>query len=504
MSPLTDAHQTPTSPRMRFVLIGLLLTTVMASLDQNIIGPALPRIVAELGGPQHISWVVTAFMLTSTVTMPPYGRFSDHYGRRPFFFAAIAIFLVGSMLCGIAQNFMELIIFRGIQGLGAGGLASLARTAIADIVPPSKRVGRQGLFAAVYTLANVVGPLIGGFLTDTLSWRWIFYINLPVGLAALVCLANLPSNRSAIRHMVDYPGAFLLTTVATCLLLILSWGGVTYSWRSLPILGLSSILVLACILLIWQENRVAEPILPPRLFANRVFSVATVISTISAISLFTSVIFFPVYFQLGLGMTATESGLMTMPLMVGVIVSSVVGGRLAAGTGRYKAYLLFGLVTAGGAFSELGWAAARGGSHLSIGIALVLLGAGFGLVMPILAATVQNSVDQGDLGVATASALFFRSLGGTVGIAIAGMVMTNRLEHSLAALGISSTIKPGAALSEMHRFVNLSQASRNTLAGIYQHTMSLTFLAGAIIAVLSCALMAFLPERSLGLGRRTR
>jgi EmrB/QacA subfamily drug resistance transporter len=474
MPPPHDAHCAPSSLRMRFILIGLLLTTVMASLDQNIIGPALPRIVAELRGPQHISLVITTFMLASTVTMPLYGRFSDQYGRRPLFFAAIAIFVLGSMLCGIAQNFAQLIVFRGIQGLGAGGLASLARTAIADIAPPSKRVRQQGLFAAVYTLANVVGPLTGGFLTDTLSWRWIFYINLPVGAAALACLANLPTKRSTIRHKIDYAGAFLLTTFAICLLLLLRWGGVTYSWHSLLILGLAGTLVAASILFIWYEKRVADPILPPRLFANRVFSVATAISTISAISLFTSIIFFPIYFQLGLGMTATKSGLMTMPLMVGVIAASVIGGRLAAATGRYKAYLLVGLVTASGAFLELGWAATSGGRHLSVEIALILLGAGFGLAMPILAAAIQNSVDQSDLGAATASAMFFRSLGGTVGIAVAGVVMTDRLEHRLAALGISSTNKAGAALSDVDHFVNMSQASRNALAGIYQHTMSLT------------------------------
>ncbi len=321
------------------VFAGLMLALTLASLDQNIVNTALPRIVSDLGGLAHLSWVVTAFMVTSTISTPLYGKLSDMYGRKPLFFTAITIFLVGSVLCGLAETMFQLILFRALQGLGAGGLITLAQTTVADLIVPRERGKYQGLFGAVFAACSVAGPLLGGVITDALSWRWIFYVNLPVGAAALFLIAiGLRHHGNVIQHRIDYPGAAFLTGGTVSLLLLLSWGGSVYPWLSPAILALAAGASLFYGLLIRQERHANEPILPPHLFGNRVFVVAVSVIGLNAMALFGSLVFLPLFFQVVLGASPTRAGLMLAPMMGGVIVASITGGRLVSAFGRYKIF----------------------------------------------------------------------------------------------------------------------------------------------------------------------
>jgi len=472
--------QAPVSKREIYtVFAGLMLALTLASLDQNIVSTALPRIVSDLGGLAHLSWVVTAFMVTSTISTPLYGKLSDMYGRKTLFFTAIIIFLIGSIVCGMAQTMFQLILFRGIQGLGAGGLITLAQTTVGDLIVPRERGKYQGLFGAVFATCSVAGPILGGFITDALSWRWIFYVNLPVGAAALFLIAiGLRTHCNVVRHRVDYTGAAFLTCGTICLLLFLSWGGSVYPWLSPVILALAAVASLFYGLLVGQERRAQEPILPPHLFTNRVFVVAVSV--------------------VGLNTMALMGSLVLAPMMGGVIFASVTGGRLVSTFGRYKIFPVIGLIVATGSFLTLAWSAFTGASTLLIETALVTLGCGFGLVMPNLTVALQNSVERADMGAATSVSAFIRSLGGALGVAVAGAVVAIRLRQFLPVSWTQPT-PSGSSLLELGvlQIARLPQAQHALLLNAYRHAVATTFLTGAAVAALAFTIVLFLPERPL-------
>jgi EmrB/QacA subfamily drug resistance transporter len=490
----TEAALPPSRRQLWTAVGGLLLALTLAGLDQNIVSTALPQIVSDLGGLAHLAWVVTAFMLASTATAPLYGKLSDMYGRKPLFLAAIFVFLLGSALCGAAGSMTELILFRGLQGLGAGGLITLSQTTIADLVGPKERGHYQGLFTAVFAVCSVAGPLLGGVLTDELSWRWIFYINLPVGAGAvLLLIAGLRRPRKVTSHHIDYGGALFLTAGTTCILLALTWGGTMLPWTSPVILGLAGgALVLAAALVV-QEGRASEPILPPRLFRCGVFVVAVLVLGLTGFALFEAMVFLPLFFQLVLGYSASQAGLLMAPVMAGVIVASIGGGRFVAGTGRYKAVAAAGLTTALAAFLVMTWATQGTASLAAMEVALVALGFGLGLVMPTLTVAIQNAVDRRDLGAATSAAMFFRSLGCVFGVALAGVIVNTRL-HDLLPGAFAGSGEGVSLMNQGMQHINaLPEAQRLAVVAAYQEAINNTFLAGALVAIVGLAAVAFLP-----------
>jgi EmrB/QacA subfamily drug resistance transporter len=490
----------PVSKReLRLVFAGLMLALTLASLDQNIVGTALPRIVSELGGLAHLSWVVTAFMVTSTISTPLYGKLSDMYGRKPLFFTAIIIFLLGSILCGLAQTMFQLIAFRAVQGLGAGGLITLAQTTVGDLIPPRERGRYQGLFGAVFAACSVAGPLLGGVITDLLSWRWIFYVNLPVGAAALGLIAiGLKRHVRSVRHRIDYVGAAFLTGGTVCLLLLLSWGGAVEAWFSPVLAGLAGGTALFSALLIRQERRAAEPIFPPSLFHNRVFVVAVTVIGLNAMALFGSLVFLPLFFQLVLGASPSRAGLMMAPMMGGVIVASVAGGRLISRFGRYKIFPVIGLALGSCSFLLLAYAAWNDSGLVLIETALIGLGCGLGLVMPNLTVAIQNSVERSTMGVATSVSAFVRSLGGALGVAMAGAVVAVRLRGLLPESWTKSGVAGGNLLElGVGQIAHIPPAQHEVLMGAYRHAIATTFITGAGVAALAFCVVLFLPERPL-------
>jgi EmrB/QacA subfamily drug resistance transporter len=431
--PGADARQVPggaTSARVatrqerRRVLAAALVVTALASLDGNIVGPALPRIVSDLGGLAHLAWVVTAFSVAATAATPIYGWLSDKLGRKLAFTVSISIFLAGSVLCGAAHDMIWLIAARAVQGVGAGGLLSLAQTSIGDVLSPAERPRFQGWFAAVFAVCSVAGPLLGGAVTDYASWPWIFYLNLPVGLVALaMILSGPPQARAGARRGFDAAG-FALVILATCtFLLALSWGGTVYAWTSAPILGLLAVTAAAIPGLIVIERRAAEPALPPALFADPVLGRTILALSLAVMGMFGSLVFVPLYFQMVHQASATEAGLRTAPLMAGLILSSIFGGRAVARVGRTKPFIMGGLGVAAASLLALAVSVRLGAGANAFDALLVLLGAGMGLVMPNMTTTIQNAAPSGGLGVAMATTSFFRSLGGAFGVAVAGMLL---------------------------------------------------------------------------------
>ena len=409
---------------------GLLLAMLLASLDQTIVATALPTIVSDLGGIDRLSWVVTAYLLTATVTIPLWGRAADLYGRKRLFQAAIAVFLLGSALSGLAQSLGQLIAFRGLQGLGAGGLMTLAMTIVADLVPPRERGRYQGYIQMVFVLASVAGPLLGGVLAGELSWRWVFYVNLPIGAVALAAIAatlHAPARTEGERPRVDYAGAGLLTASLSCLLLVTVWGGRTYAWTSPELLGLAAAAVVALVAFLLQERRAPEPILPLRLFRDPVFSVASATLFLAGCAFFAVIVFTPMFLQLATGATPTESGLLLLPLLLSATATTALAGRVISKTGRYKAFPVAGLALMTVGLLLLSGLSADT-SVLVCSLMLVVFGIGFGMFTQVLVIAVQNAADRRDIGIATASTNLFRALGGSVGVALFGSVFAARLD----------------------------------------------------------------------------
>lgn len=429
--PSTEEKQERSHGEIMIIFSALMLTLFLATLDQTIVSTALPQIASELHGLGKYSWIATAYLLTSAVATPLYGKISDMFGRKRVFQSAIIIFLIGSVLCGLAQSMNQLIIFRGLQGIGAGGLMTLTFTIIGDIVSPRQRGKYQGYFGAVFALSSVLGPLLGGLFTDHLSWRWVFFINLPIGALALAAIAyrlHLPVKTS--EHQIDYAGAGLLSFSVINLLLASVWGGITYPWDSWQIFGLFGLAAIGSVLFIWRERRAKEPIIPLELFKNDIFSVTTMLAFLLGTVMFGALIFLPEYQQIVRGDSATKSGLMLLPLIGGMMVASLTAGRLMTKTGKYRVFLILGtaLITLSlWLFSHI----AVDTSRVNLGVWMAILGLGLGLVMPVLTLAVQNAVDRKHLGTATSSVSFFRSTGASLGAAIFGSILGNRLAHHL-------------------------------------------------------------------------
>jgi len=485
---------TPQQPaqRVRVIFGALILVVLLASLDQTIVATALPTIVGDLGGLTHLSWVVTAYLLASTITGPLYGKFGDLYGRKPTLQVAIVIFLIGSALCGIAQNMPELIAFRALQGLGAGGLLTTTIAVVGDIIPPRDRGKYQGLFGAVFGVSTIVGPLLGGFFVDNLSWRWIFYVNLPIGAVALFVIAAVFHTRTErVEHAVDYLGAALLAGSLTCIVLFTSLGGTTFKWRSPEIAVLIALGVVQLVLFVFAERRAAEPILPLELFRNRIFTVCAGIGFIIGLALFGSVTYLPLFLQIVKERSPTSSGLQLTPMMAGLLVTSIVSGRLISRFGRYKPFPV-----AGTAVATIGMVLlSRLDLHSTTAytsLAMVVLGLGLGAVMQVLVLAVQNAVDYRNMGVATAGSLLFRQVGGSIGIAVFGAIFSNRLHGELA-----SRLPPGAPVPKTVSpalIRTLPPAAHNAYVHAVAAALHPVFVVASVIAGVSFLLTWLLRE----------
>jgi EmrB/QacA subfamily drug resistance transporter len=426
--------------KVRVIFGGLLLVMLLAALDSTIVATALPTIVNELGGLAHLSWVVTAYLLAQTIVTPIYGKLGDLYGRKRVLQFAIVLFLVGSALCGLSQTMTHLILFRAIQGLGGGGLMVTTQAVVADIIPPRDRGRYQGIFGAAFGVASIAGPLLGGYFTSNLTWRWIFYINLPLGILALVVLAaTLPALSSYVRHAVDYVGAGLLALSLAAVILVTDLGGVAYPFSSPLMIGLIIVSVVGLIAFILTERRAEEPILPLRLFRIRDVWVTSAIGLIIGFALLGSVTYLPLFLQIVKGMSPTESGLRMIPLMGGTLVTSILSGQIASRTGRYKIFPIVGTTMVTLALYLISRMTAET-TNLNIALLMLLLGFGLGFVMQMLIIAVQNAVDYHDLGVATSNAILFRFIGGSLGTALLGAVLATQLNATKSLIGSLNTV----------------------------------------------------------------
>jgi EmrB/QacA subfamily drug resistance transporter len=484
-----------TGAALRTVFAALMLGMFLAALDQTIVSTALPTIVGDLGGLNHLSWVVTSYLLASTVSTPVYGKLGDMFGRKPVFLAAILVFLAGSMLAGLSQSMAELIGFRALQGVGAGGLMVGAQAIIADIVPPRERGRYMGLIGSVFAVASVAGPLLGGFLVDNLSWRWVFYVNLPVGaLAVLIVSTRLHLHTPSVRHRIDYLGIGLLTGGVGALILLTTWGGTQYAWGSDTIVGLGVAGAAIIAVFVWWERRAVEPILPLRLFRSSVFSVASAMGFTIGMAMFGAIIFIPLFLQIVYVVSPTSSGLRTIPLMAGLLTAAILSGRAISRLGRYRAFPI-----AGTAVLVVGMYLL---SLLDVGTPswvasayMVVVGVGLGLVMQVLVLVVQNDARPQEIGVATSSATFFRSVGGAFGVAIFGTIFASRLSHRLAGLPRSVTAHLGSGVQLNPRQIDQLPAKVHlAVLHAFAHSLQGVFLFGMALAAVPFVLSWFLRE----------
>ncbi|GGS19403.1 MFS transporter [Streptomyces parvus] len=490
------------SHRSVLVAIGaLLLGMLLAALDQTIVSTALPTIVSELGGLDHLSWVVTAYLLAATAATPLWGKLGDQYGRKKLFQTAIVIFLIGSALCGVAQNMPQLIGFRALQGLGGGGLMVLSMAIVGDLVTPRERGKYQGLFGAVFGVTSVLGPLLGGFFTEHLSWRWVFYINLPIGVVALGVIAavlHIPVHRE--KHTIDYLGTFLIAAVATSLVLIASLGGTTWAWASPQIIVLAVLAVVLLVAFIAVERRAVEPVLPLKLFRIRTFSLVAVISFVIGFAMFGAMTYLPTFLQVVHDITPTMSGVHMLPMVFGLLITSTASGQIVSRTGRWKVFPLAGtaLTTAG---LLLLHNLDENSSTWLMSAYFFVFGAGLGLVMQVLVLVAQNSVSYQDLGVATSGATFFRSIGSAFGVAVFGTVFANRLTGQLTDALAGQPLPPGidaGSLSADPRAIGQLPADlRPGVLSAYSTSITDVFLYAAPVVLLAFVLAWFLREDKL-------
>ena len=482
--------------RILLIILGLLMGMLLASLDQTIVATALPTIVGDLGGLSQLSWVVTAYLLATTASTPLWGKLGDLYGRKLLFQFAIVLFLIGSALSGLSQNMAELIAFRALQGLGGGGLIVTAQAIVADVVSPRELGRYQGIFGAVFGVTSVVGPLLGGFLVDTLSWHWVFYINLPLGAIALVVTAIvLPASQQHGSVSVDYLGAVLVAGSATSLVLLTSLGGDTYPWISAPSVLLALLAVALVIAFVLAEQLAPEPVLPLRLFRDSVFSVTSAIGFVVGFAMFGAITYLPLYLQVVKGVSATSSGLRLLPMMAGLLLTSTLSGQLITRWGRYKMFPIVGTAV----FSLGLLLLSRMDEHTSIltsSVDMLFLGLGLGLVMQVLVIAVQNAVAYRDLGVATSGATFFRSIGSSFGVAVFGAIFANALAANLRAVGII-TRTSGAVGGNPAAIQRLPPSARDAYVHAYAISLQPVFLIAAVIGVAAFALTWFLREAPL-------
>ncbi|MER5573060.1 MDR family MFS transporter [Streptomyces massasporeus] len=489
-------------PGSVLVSIGaLLLGMLLAALDQTIVSTALPTIVSDLGGLDHLSWVVTAYLLAATAATPLWGKLGDQYGRKRLFQTAIVIFLIGSALCGAAQDMAQLIAFRALQGLGGGGLIVLSMAIVGDLVPPRERGRYQGLFGAVFGATSVLGPLLGGLFTEHLSWRWVFYVNLPVGVVALAVIAAvLHIPRTAQRHVIDYLGTFLIAAVATCLVLVASLGGTTWAWGSWQIVGLAVLGVLLAVAFVAVERRAAEPVLPLKLFRVRTFTLAALISFVVGFAMFGAMTYLPTFLQVVQGISPTMSGVHMLPMVLGLLLASTASGQIVSRTGRWKVFPI-----AGTGITTLGLLLLHQldehSSTAELSGFFFVFGLGLGLVMQVLVLIVQNAVPYEDLGVATSGATFFRSIGASFGVAVFGTVFAGRLGDQLTDAFRGVRLPPGISVDTLEAdprgIAALPSGLRPPALHAYAVSITDVFLYAAPVALLGFVLAWFLKEDRL-------
>lgn len=493
-------HELIHGGRLGLTITALMLTMLLAALDQTIVSTALPRITSELDGLSQLSWVVTAYLLASTASTPIWGKISDLYGRKIMLQAAIIIFLAGSLLAGMSTSMGMLIVTRGIQGLGGGGLIVLVMAVIADIIPPRDRGKFTGLFGGVFAIASVAGPLLGGFFVDNLSWRWIFYINLPIGIAAFLVITTVlqvPARR--VNHAIDYVGAVLLVAGVSLLLLVFEWGGQRYEWGSPTILAMVAATIALLAGFVLRELRTAEPIVPMGLFRNQVFGVTSIIGFIVGLAMFGAIVYMPLFLQLVQGATPTQAGLELLPMMAGLLIASIVSGRLISRWGRYKVFPIVGTALATVAMYLLSTIDVDT-PYTQIALYLFILGVGLGNVMQVLVIAVQNSVNPRDVGVATSGNTFFRSVGGTIGTALFGAIMTSRLTAELTShlpSGMSSSSQISDMTSALSKIAELPATIKPIVLEAFTSALGSVFLTAVPIIALGFVFTLVLKDSRL-------
>ncbi|MDR7385640.1 EmrB/QacA subfamily drug resistance transporter [Promicromonospora iranensis] len=479
---------------------GLMLAMLLAALDQTIVATALPTIVSDLGGAEHLSWVVTAYLLASTATTVLWGKLGDLFGRKTLFITCIVIFLAGSVLAGTSQTMGQLVAWRAVQGVGGGGLMVLSQAIIGDVVPPRERGRYQGLFGAVFGVSSVAGPLLGGFFVDHLDWRWVFYINIPLGAVALLVVAVvLPRITTDARPRIDYAGITLLATVSTAIVLVTSLGGTTWGWRSGPVYALVALAIAGLLAFVLAERHAPEPVLPLRLFRNKVFSVAAVIGFAVGFAMFGAITYLPLYLQTVKGSTPTESGLEMTPMMLGLLITSIASGQLISRTGRYKIYPVLGTaITAVGLY--LLSLMDQDTTTLQAGLSMFVLGAGLGMVTQVLVIAVQNAVSYRDLGTATSGATYFRTIGASIGVAVFGTIFAGRLTDELVT-GVPDTAQgpcdPEALAASTQALAQCSPEVQTWFLDAYAGALHVVFLGAVPVAALAFLLTWLLPEVEL-------
>jgi len=495
-----DAAVAATRRHILLVFAGLMVTMLLASLDQMIFSTALPTIVGELDGVNHMLWVTTAYILASTITLPVYGKLGDLIGRKGLFIMAIAIFMVGSVIGGLAHNMTWLIAGRAVQGLGGGGLLILAQAIIADVVPARQRGKYMGIMGGVFAISSVAGPLLGGWFTDSIGWRWAFWMNIPLGILAITSAAfflRLPKNTNR-NPSIDVAGISLLAVASTCLVLMTTWGGNTYDWNSPVIIGLIIGAVLAGISFVFVERRAAEPIMPLHLFRQRNFNLTTIVGLIIGVAMFGALAYLPTYLQMVTGANATQAGLLMIPLMAALLIASIVSGQLVSKTGRYKWFPITGMVLVGISLYLLSTMTPTLAVWIICGY-LAIMGLGLGMSMQILILIVQNTFPVTEVGTATASNNYFRQIGASLGSAIVGSLFVAKLTQLLGErLPAGGTSAEGGNNSLTPAVVrDLPQAVHDVIVGAYNDALTPVFLYMVPLVVVGLILLFFVVEKPL-------